>query len=405
MSLWACSVSSESPTFSQRGESIIGGFRANDPFWNHTGALVVHQEGIDSVTALCSATLIASETAVTAKHCMEVVSQLAGLAGVHLAWAEGPDAEAPSELIRVVALEQSPVDDGGFLGRGQDVAVVHLDSPSLAPPATVSLFEPEQNGDRMISIGYGVHGASGASDLRRRMGRETIAAVEGSFYDAMFGNFEGYVEWLFTGSVTDLNIFDDLEDPEDPSLLEAFNGASLLTGHEVVTGLAPGDTQTCNGDSGGPLGRLSRDGTFRTYGVVSGGFGSSRMQCDFGTVFAVFGPEAFEFLQEAEQWQDPCGDLTEEGVCNGSRVERCETDLPASIRTLSTEDCADTGRECVSTSLGAQCQVVDEPVQEAGVDFTPDSAPEHVSRIVANELRRLKATFYREPADDARWRD
>src|SRR6185369_5697553 len=94
--------------------------------------------------------------------------------------------------------------------------------------------------------------------------------------------------------------------------------ASLLDKeYEVVTGGVPGDAQPCFGDSGSPLIRRS-NGRNVAYGVVAGGIDSRDLVCDYGPVYASFGPETLAFLPKAQAWVDPCGDLTTQGTCAGS---------------------------------------------------------------------------------------
>jgi hypothetical protein len=113
-----------------------------------------------------------------------------------------------------------------------------------------------------------------------------------------------------------------------------------LPEHEVVTGLAPGDTQVCRGDSGGPLALVAADGGWQVYGVASATLDSDRKSCDFGTIFATFGPVTLPFLEQARAWVDACGELGATPVCEGTVARRCETDLSAGVRRVVEEPCA-----------------------------------------------------------------
>jgi hypothetical protein len=215
----------------------------------------------------------------------------------------------------------------------------------------------------MVSIGYGVFSAGGTSDDQRRIGRETVAAQSGKVFEVMFGSFENFVEWAFTGQVTDADFLATLppDDPNIPILREQFDTLLLFDQHEAVTGLAPGDTQSCFGDSGGPLARFTRAGGWQTYGVVSGGLSSLRSVCDFGTVFSTFGPETFAFIEESLDWVDPCGDVGAAGRCDGSVALTCETNFIGNIRRLIEVDCAAQGLECVSAEAGTGCGSIPPP--------------------------------------------
>jgi hypothetical protein len=50
-----------------------------------------------------------------------------------------------------------------------------------------------------------------------------------------------------------------------------------------------------------------------------------RPLCDFGQIFATFGPVSFEFLEAERSWTDPCRDVDSDGRCRDGVFERCET--------------------------------------------------------------------------------
>lgn len=335
----------------QTDQEIIGGYSAVSTVHDHTGALVVDDFG--DFEPYCTASFIADDTVITAKHCGEI-----SLWGYDTYFAVGPDSYNPRELIRVVAVDLAPLDSGGFVGYGQDVAVLHLDH-APATPTTKLIPSPSSGlmeGRRMISMGYGIFSASGAFDGQRRIGRETVISTEGLTLEALFGDFESFVEWWFTGETSDEDYLEILEgDPILDDLFELYESEVLLPEGEAATGTGPTDTQSCNGDSGGPLVRYESGVGFRTYGVVSGGFNSNRSRCDYGTVFATFGPEVMDFIDEALQWEDPCGDVTAAGACEDNVALNCQTDIDLGIREITQQDCSETDQICVTFSGGAAC--------------------------------------------------
>ena len=380
-----CASAAPDEATAQRSEDIIGGFHADSPELNHTGAVVAIDPTTQEPFAFCSSMLIGPETVVTAKHCAVVLPD-AQFQGFQVAWAAGPHAQSPIELIPIAAVETSPGDVGGFVAMGRDVAVLHLEHPSSLTPATPAPFTDDLLGTSMVSIGYGVFGALGASDDQRRIGRETVAAVEGRPLEAMLGSFENFIEWYFTGTVTEDDYLVNFP-PDDPfiaSLRLQFDALVLYDQHEAVTGLAPSDTQSCFGDSGSPLARYTRDGGWRTYGVVSGGLSSLRMQCDFGTVFSTFGPQSFAFLQQALTWEDPCGDVPPSGACDGDVAQTCETNYIGNIRRLVEQDCAAQGLACVSSPEGTGCGVVPPPEEP---EEPEPGAQDVVLELVRNAFR------------------
>lgn len=305
----ACSSHTGDTALEVRDQSIIGGTLVQSGELDHTGALVVVDPETEQRSVFCTATLIAPETVVTAKHCALTLLE-ADAVGLAVEWLAGPSVAEPVEQIPVAAVAFAPGNQGGFLGIGRDVAAAHLAQPASVPFVEPTLLSEEHVGQAMLSIGYGIFTPNGARDGQRRVGSETVTAIRGRAYEAMFGGFENFVEWAFTGNVTSVNFLQSFA-PGDlllgralPALRNDYESTQLLDGYEAVTGRTLGDTQTCSGDSGGPLARREPDGTWRTYGVVSGGLDSARSVCDYGSVFAVFGPETLAFLNSARGWTD-----------------------------------------------------------------------------------------------------
>jgi hypothetical protein len=341
-------------------QSIIGGLVAPSPLLDHTGTLsyVVRASGASG--ALCSASLIAPQTLVTAKHCISVMATFERF-GIDVFWTPGADFNAPIERIPVVAVAGSPGAEPGFAGYGRDVGVAHLDDPSLGNSLLqIQPFRRDLLGISMVTLGYGISSAAGIIDGRRRVGRETVSKIEGSAYEGLFGDFETFVELVVTGEATELDILPIVE--ADPSLADLaalraeFDASILLPDEEVVTGKAPGDTQSCELDSGGPLALVTPDGQWESYGVVSAGPRLGRPICAFGQVFAVFGPVTYPFLEAERAWEDPCGTVAREGVCEGERLLRCDSSFATGVRRLVEEDCAAAGAVCTSSPAGARCE-------------------------------------------------
>jgi hypothetical protein len=88
--------------------------------------------------------------------------------------------------------------------------------------------------------------------------------------------------------------------------------------------------------------------------VVSGGLGTNDLICDLGTVYATFGPEVSQFLDQAKQWVDPCGDVETKGVCAGNVAKRC-TNLAEGRRRIVEFDCGLVGMECNTTTGQVSC--------------------------------------------------
>jgi hypothetical protein len=355
MSPIACTdVQSETEMMKAPPIEIIGGQRATSASLNHTGALVVEYDG--EIEPFCTATLIAPETVVTAKHCAEIAEW-----GYDVYFGVGPDAYLPDELIQVASFDTAPLDDGGFVGMGRDVAVMYLDH---TPESNITPVAPKPSaelntGDRMVSLGYGVFTARDNYDGRRRIGRETVVSKEGLTFEAMLGDFESFVEWWFTGDVTDEDYLEIVDDEEYISyLMDLYESEVLMAGDEIVSGGGANDTQSCYGDSGGPLMKYVSGSGWGTFGVVSGGLNSNQSVCDYGTVFATFGPEVMSFLEAAQTWEDPCGDLGPGGTCDGNTAVNCVTNLVEKVRTFSEQNCDEVNKTCVLLDDGAYCGIV-----------------------------------------------
>jgi hypothetical protein len=370
MTLVACeNLPDGSAAMVEDSADIIGGYKATSASLNHTGAIIL--DYWDSLEPFCTGTLIGPKVVVTAKHCAEVASW-----GEDMYFGVGPDAYLPDELIPIIALEMAPSDEGGFTGYGQDVAVLYLDHAPFGDivPVTPSPSSELSVDDRMVSIGYGVFTARDAYDGQRRIGRETVLGTEGLTFEAMLGDFESFVEWWINWEVTDANILEDIDDDELIAYVqEIYESEVLLEGDEVVTGGGEGNTQSCFGDSGGPLMKYVSGSGWQTYGVVSGGIDSLHSVCDFGTVFATFGPEVMAFLQAAQAYEDPCGEVGQGGMCDGNVAVNCVSDLAEGIRTLDEQDCDDTGQTCVVLPDGARCGI--DPTPDPDEEDPPPAAP------------------------------
>ena len=144
-------------------QSLIGGFAANDPRLDSIGAMVlIPPYPYAQPEHLCGASVIAPETLLTAKHCAEVVPFAVSL-GYKVGFAVGPDIRRPKRVVELAAFEMAPGDQGGFVGRGRDVAVLHLEHP-LPPelkPLEIGALSDDDLGKPFAAIGYGIQDNGG----------------------------------------------------------------------------------------------------------------------------------------------------------------------------------------------------------------------------------------------------
>ena len=375
---------------------LIGGVEANSPALDAIGILGVTSTYVDCYSGqritqdrpVCTASLIGERTVLTAKHCVEGL----GGGGYDSApfFALGPDATHPTRKIEIIDVERSPVDYGGFNELGRDVAVVHLaSSVTDVRPLRYAPLLPTAVGSRYGAIGYGIQNNSYVSGTRRA-GNVTVNALEGRVYELIFGSFEAYREWYLStmgwypggpividdepspigvaidGGVPSTPVARDgavtpptrdggsvdggFSDYQDSYLRSLYENTRLLPGYEAYVGNRSGDAQLCNGDSGSPLVQ-SVDGELVAYGVVSGGIDSRELVCDYGAVYATFGPETIAFLDQALQYIDPCDGASTSGTCSGSVATRC-TNIDEGKRRLTVTDCALLGQTCATASNG-----------------------------------------------------
>jgi hypothetical protein len=113
--------------------------------------------------------------------------------------------------------------------------------------------------------------------------------------------------------------------------------------------------------SGGPLIRPTKhDESGKTVvsrevvGVVSGGWFSSDLTCDYGTFYATLGEKTQALIANGLKWTDPCADITLAGSCDGTVATRC-TGKWEGDRRVSQIDCASLGLTCSTASGRAVC--------------------------------------------------
>ncbi len=382
--LAACGVDTQAPAAtpdesSSAVSNIIGGFDAKSASLNAIGTVgVVDESG--QYYFFCTATLIGPSTVLTAKHCAMVTDDTSPLFGMKLVnleqifFAVGPDANSPVKVVEAIAADLSPVEQGGFVGLGNDVAIYHLVEPitDVTPVKVADApLSDKQIGTGFVSIGYGskdnFEDLTGWLSATRAAGKSTLRALEGKSFELMLGSFDVFYKQM----VREYGI--DIVTQYIDLITSWYNDTAILKDYEVWTGYAKGDAQTCHGDSGGPL--LGKEGNEKKiFGVVSGGWHSTQLTCDYGTFYAAIGNETRTMITEALKYQDPCaGGITAAGQCNGDVATRC-SDKWEGDRRLSQIDCSLLDQTCAMVGGRVACVDADGTVSGEGT-VTKGKAP------------------------------
>lgn len=309
---------------------------------------------IVSYYPLCSASLIGPTAVLSAKHCLMDLDYYGE--SVEIAFAVGPDAYNPKAVYPIIDWDwetEVPPDTSSYLADlGSDVGVAHLGTPVAGvTPLAVGSLSVADVGRRFTAVGYGLQN-NNYDDGTRKAGSLTLRGIGGNYADYAFGGLEGFLKAAKTMPA--------FEGYPDYYLEQIYYELNLLPEYQAFLGGMRGDAQPCYGDSGGPLIAML-NGQRTVFGNVTSGFGSSRLRCDFGAVFAVFGPSTQNYLAEALSWVDPCIGTTVKGHCEGDLAVRC-TNRSEGKRRLSETDCGMLGQTCGLDETGSVA-CVDPPAQ------------------------------------------
>jgi hypothetical protein len=191
---------------------------------------------------LCTATLVAPDRVLTAKHCSALGNSATVWSG-RVNFALGSRGSAPEHIVE--ALEPVAQDDlhEGVGLYGSDVAMYQLAEPITAvTPIRVSSGAAALSvGATVEVLGYGIDDsgcALGESDPVRRIGVMTVAALVGNIFDLAYGSHAAF----------------EREAPRvarTSDLAELYGLGALAPTHQALLMPGPDGTQPCHGDSGG----------------------------------------------------------------------------------------------------------------------------------------------------------
>lgn len=336
----------------ESGEAdIIGGVDASSSKLDAIGSIGT-KDSEGAFRYFCTATLIAPKVVLTAKHCATYApGETPRLAQEKIFFAVGADSHAPKQVIEAAHVLLAPLDEGGMVHFGSDVAVYLLAEPvkDVTPmPWAKGHLASDLVGKKFSAVGYGVQDKQRTSGTRKA-GTLTLQAVEGKPMQRLFPTKEAFLAHLAkTESPAWLE--------SNQARLDEFYELTLLAGHEAYLGLGEGDAQPCSGDSGGPL-VANLDGTLTVVAVVSGSFKGASYPCStLGEVYATLGTEVQPMIDSAT---GPCEGVSVEGYCDAfTTAVRC-VGASEGPQAITKTDCSLLGQACGMVDGKAAC--VDAP--------------------------------------------
>jgi hypothetical protein len=246
----------------------------------------------------CTAALIAPDVVLTAKHCIVRSPQSQIPEAGFLSFAVGSSTDRLQRLIPLADIELLEPDSGGYTGFGGDLALCRLSEPvtEVTPLAVAAgSLAPGDTGQHFTVVGFGTALSDGQTPFPavRRRGTQTLQALDGNLLERIYGSRSAFLqaEEATSDCAPSYSNSKELED--------RYDAAELIAGYEAWFGNGIGDAQTCRGDSGGPL---LREETSEIVGVVSWDWHPHTAVCDYGSVYAVFGPETLDAFQ---RWLAP----------------------------------------------------------------------------------------------------
>jgi hypothetical protein len=354
----ACGRAPDAELPADESSPIVGGFDAKAAVYDSVGALVVRQPD-GSIQPFCTATLIGPKLIVSAKHCFLLTPRAA-----EVSFAIGYDASAPRRLVRLV----NPEWERGEVGEsitvlGADVAVARLaEAVTDVEPLRTGVTTAADIGKKFLAVGYGMNVTllydpanpppwpTGAVSGRRKAATRALRARDGQYWPLVYPSYEVFRE-AYRASVPESAASPDFEQ----SAQKEWDGTRIRPDYDLVFGAPSGEGQACSGDSGGPILRIEGS-RWTVVGVVSGYIRPLTPPGPFWTCpdtlnnYSTFGPVVQHMLDAARA----CGEVTQQGTCDGNAAVRCTRATEGLPRVVRSE-CGEVGQVCAPTPTEPVC--------------------------------------------------
>lgn len=351
-----CAPSEDDTTdLGQDSQGLIGGIPLDGRIFDAVGALVAKLPD-GSLEPFCTATLVAEDAVLTAKHCVLTIPE-----GAPVFFATGPDARAPRQLVPVVGRTWDRDVRGGSMGLGSDTAIAHLAPRTLRGvfPVEIGTLEPNDVGKLFASVGYGIQTlrdpTAPSTEVppsgTRRVGLFGLRGLGGAkTYELEYRTFDAFVAAVLAGNGLPADTVLSAEDLA--GLRASYDAEKLLPSYEAFFDGGRFGSYTSSGDSGGPMFAF-KNGRVRIVAVTSGVLPVDANVKDpalLGGIYATLGPESRHLVESASK----CGALPEWGVCGGSNAKSCSDTGQGRPRPVVTA-CGAQGKTCVDAPEGATC--------------------------------------------------
>jgi len=258
----------------------------------------------------CSATLVAADLVLAARHCAYDSTGAALGARTDGSWvfslSPSNDKTTWTDARKIVETIVPPlvtvtatVDWMAPFG-APDLALYRLSTPiTSVTPLAVSLDPVTFAKPKFTVAGYGYASHTGDLALGRNTGTTTLLALTGQPAHLIYPTLAAFTQAVSDALQFPVDQFNDV----DRAKIQHWYDLTLAEGYEARFGADATDAAPCHGDSGSPILQQGSDSAYVVYGVEQSTLDlnpdNDTRLCDFGPFIALFSnPTAKEFLQQ-----------------------------------------------------------------------------------------------------------